>query len=240
MTERGKGTVRQEADSFTVGPSSMHWDGEVFTVHVNERAMPRMLPMRGTVKIRPDAVTDVEVALHPNHTWRPFAPSAHIEVDFQNPGLNWQGHGYLDANFGTSALERDFRYWTWGRFPHGDGARTFYDVEARDGRDLSVSLQFGRDGSVSEQPALPKAHLPTTLWAVKRETRGDAGTTPRHEMTFETAPFYSRSMVSTTIEGTRSTGVHEALDCNRFANNGIRALLPARMPRAWGPVGWLF
>jgi carotenoid 1,2-hydratase len=32
-------------------------------------------------------------------------------------GHRWEGHGYFDANFGTRALEADFAYWTWGRFP---------------------------------------------------------------------------------------------------------------------------
>ena len=45
------------------------------------------------------------------------------------------------------------------------------------------------------------------------------------------APFYSRSVVQTTIDGERVEGVHEALDLNRYSSNLIKPMLAVRVPR---------
>jgi carotenoid 1,2-hydratase len=67
------------------------------------------------------------------HVWRPFAPVADIEVDLDAKGWQWSGHGYFDANFGTRALEEDFSFWTWGRFPFPGRRACFYDAVRLDG-----------------------------------------------------------------------------------------------------------
>lgn len=238
MTERGRENLSRGETYFAVGPSSMEWDGTSLIVKIDERSIPHLSRVRGTIRIHPQAVTAVEVALHPSHIWRPFAPTARIEVDFPSPGLRWKGHGYLDGNFGSSALEQDFKYWTWGRFPVGDGAQTFYDVQDRNGQSLNVALRFDRDGSVKEVPAPPKVPLKKTLWRVARETRSEA---TAHEVArYEDTPFYARAAVETVIEGQSRTGVHEALDCDRFAAPWVHCLLPWRMPRAKGLFSRLF
>ena len=40
-------------------------------------------------------------------------------------------YGYFDANFGSSALEQDFSYWTWGRFPTKKGVILFMMLPRR-------------------------------------------------------------------------------------------------------------
>ncbi|MEL6583275.1 MAG: carotenoid 1,2-hydratase [Pseudomonadota bacterium] len=238
MTERGEEALSRDATQFVVGPSSMAWDGTTLTVKIDERSVPHLSRVRGTIRIHPGAVTDQEVALHASHVWRPFAPAARIEVDFPSPGVRWQGHGYLDGNFGTTALERDFKYWTWGRFPVEGGAQTFYDVTDRQGQDLNVALRFGPDGSVAEVEAPPKVGLSKTLWRVARETRSEGAV--RELARYEDAPFYARAAVETVIDGAPRAGVHEALDCDRFDAGWVHLLLPWRMPRAKGPFGLVF
>ena len=44
-------------------------------------------------------------------------------------------------------------------------------------------------------------------------------------------PFYARAMVRTCIGGTETTGVHEALDLDRFRHPLMKPLLALRMPR---------
>lgn len=237
MTERDSSTVVTEEAHFAVGPSSMTWDGTALTVEIDERAVPHLTGIKGRIRVIPGAVTDREVALHEAHVWRPFAPSSRIEVRFERPGLDWVGHGYLDANFGRRALEHDFRYWTWGRYEDGAEARTFYDLSDRAGKDLNVALRFTPDGAVHEIDAPPKAPLRRTLWRVDRETRGER---PRELMRMEDAPFYARAAVETGVDGRRITGVHEALDLDRFAARWVKMLLPWRMPRARGPLRRFF
>jgi len=119
----------------------MHWDGDRLVIHVNEISTPHGNRIEGTVTIRPSAITPSELPLarDGSHIWRPFAPTSHIEVDLKRPGWNWTGHGYFDANFGTSALEDDFSYWTWARLPLEQGTACLYDANRRDGSTLAAS-----------------------------------------------------------------------------------------------------
>ena len=111
MTDRGRDALRQSRDALQVGPSRMAWRGGALVIDVEEvSSLPRIARVAGQIRLTPQAITGVEALLTPDgrHIWRPFAPSARIEVDLTQ-GHRWQGHGYFDANFGTAALEADFR-----------------------------------------------------------------------------------------------------------------------------------
>lgn len=233
MTERGRTAVRQTADTFQVGPSQMHWDGTDLLIDIDEISTPHGQRIRGRVRLSPEAVTDAEVPLDSNggHVWRPFAPNARISVDLARPGWRWQGHGYLDANFGTAALEDDFSYWTWARLPLRDGTAAFYDARRRDGSDLSVALKFHRDGRVEPLEPPPLQPMARSLWTVRRQARSDAGTVARQVKPMLDAPFYTRSAIRARIHGEETVGVHEALDLNRFANPLLKFMLAVRVPR---------
>jgi carotenoid 1,2-hydratase len=241
MTDRGRSALRTTPNSFTVGPSSLHWDGQKLRIDVNEvSSLPLVSRVRGQITVTPSAITDRELLLDPKgtHVWRPFAPTSHIAVDL-GPGWQFNGHGYFDANFGTRALEQDFSYWTWGRFPLRDGAACFYDATRRDGTDLGVGVKFATDGSVQDIPMPPRTAFKRSLWQVRRETRADPGHTPRQIKAMLDAPFYSRSVVETCINGEHTAGVHEALDLNRFANPLLKPMLAVRVPRrpSWSFAG---
>ena len=165
------------------------------------------------------------------HIWRPFAPTARIIVKLNRPGWNWSGHGYFDANFGTRALEQDFSYWTWARFPIKTGSVAFYEALLRENNPLSIALKFHKDGTVERLTPPPKAKLSRSLWAIKRETRADHGYTPYQVKHMLDAPFYTRSAVKTKIFGEETVGVHETLDLNRFSSPLLKPLLAVRVPR---------
>lgn len=233
MTERGRTTVRQTADTFQVGPSQIHWDGTDLIIDIDEVSTPHGQRIKGRVRLSPDAITPTEVVLDAQdaHRWRPYAPNAGIWVDLARPGWRWAGHGYFDANFGTSALEDDFSYWTWARMPVRDGTAAYYDAKRRDGSDLEVALMFGKDGSVSQPDAPPMQPMSRSKWLVRRQMRGDPGTTPKQTAPMLDVPFYTRSTVRSTLNGEVSTGVHEALDLNRFASPMLKPMLAVRVPR---------
>ncbi len=217
----------------------MRWVGGRLVIDVDEiSSLPLISRVRGRITVTPSAVTGVEMPLigDGTHIWRPFAPTSHIEVDL-NRGWQWTGHGYFDANFGTRALEQDFSYWTWGRFPHRRGSVCFYDAARRDGSELAVGVRFEKDGRAEVTPAPPKARMNRTLWALRRETRADAGFRPHQVKAMLDAPFYSRSAVRTKIHGDETVGVHEALDLNRFASPLLKPMLAVRVPRR---AGWSF
>ncbi len=234
MTDRGETALTTRPHRFEVGPSAMRWTGQTLVIDINEWAAPPHIGtrLRGTITVRPRRLYREELPLTPDgaHIWRPFAPVSDIRVDLQGPGWQWDGHGYLDANFGTRALETDFSYWTWGRYPTADGALCFYDADRRDGSSLASGVRFDMTGA--RAIALPpKQPLPRTVWALRRETRGDAGSRPRQVQRMFDAPFYSRSGVETVLDGQPSVGVHEALDLNRFRSPILKPMLAVRVPR---------
>jgi carotenoid 1,2-hydratase len=142
--------------------------------------------------LRPKSITNVELPLTPagTHIWRPFAPTADIDVDLEAKGWHWSGHGYFDANFGTRALEQDFNYWTWGRYPVSTGTQCFYDLELRNGETAMHAIDFNLLGDASEIPIAPPAkRFRNSLWAVRRETRCDENANPKQVQNLLDAPF---------------------------------------------------
>ena len=240
MTDRGQTALRQTANRFEVGPSMMRWENDKLVIDVEEISSPPLISrIRGQVTITPDAITQVELPLTQDgaHIWRPFAPRSRIDVQIDRPGWDWSGEGYFDANFGTRALEEDFSYWTWGRFPTPEGATCFYDAERLDGTTLAAAFRFGKDGTAEEIALPPKVKFRRSLWAVKRETRADPGYMPRQVQNMLDAPFYSRSAVKTKLDGVETVGVHEALDLRRFRSPLLKPMLAVRVPRR---PGWTF
>ena len=237
MTDRGRSALRQSANTLTLGPSRMHWTGRELVIDVDEVSSPPLISaVKGHIVLTPSAVTGVELALHPRHVWRPFAPLAHISVNLTQ-GHQWEGHGYFDANFGTAALEADFDFWTWGRFPLKDRALCIYDATRRDGSTLDFGLEVSASGEAREITPPARTTFRRSRWQVRRETRADPGTTPREVMSMLDAPFYSRSVVETRLEGELTHGVHEALDLTRFRSPLLKPMLAVRVPRR---AGWTF
>lgn len=233
MTDRGESALRQTRHSFTVGPSSLRWTNGRLEIDVNEiSSLPLVSRVAGRITVTPSAITAVELPLleDGSHVWRPFAPTAQIEVEL-NRGWNWSGHGYFDANFGTRALEADFSSWSWGRFPRAGGSACFYDAVRRDGTHLAAGVHFAADGRAEPMDPPPLTAFSRSLWAVRRETRADTGYRPRQVLAMLDAPFYTRSAVRTRIHGEDTIGVHEALDLDRFASPFLKPMLAVRVPR---------
>ncbi len=211
----------------------MHWQGDALVVDINEISTPHGNRILGQVKIRPPALTSVELPLTQDgtHVWRPFAPTADISVDIDRPGWRWSGHGYFDANFGTRALEDDFSYWTWARLPLKDGTACLYDASRRDGSELATGIVFDTEGRARPMELPPRTRMRRSLWAVRRETRADAGYRPHQVKHMLDAPFYTRAAIKTRINGEETVGVHEALDLNRFRSPLLKPMLAVRVPR---------
>ncbi|MCX7888679.1 MAG: carotenoid 1,2-hydratase [Rhodobacteraceae bacterium] len=241
MTDRGAAALRRSRRELHIGPSRMAWADGRLVIDIDEWAAPP-LPgrVRGRVVVTPSALSGFAADLDSRgrHVWRPFAPVARIDVDL-NRGWRWQGHGYLDGNFGTAALEADFRRWTWGRYPTGEGTAVFYDATRRDGGRLDLAMRFAPDGTACQVLAPPPARFGRTLWGLRRQTRADPGFRPRQIRSLLDAPFYARALVETRLEGELTQGVHEVLDLDRFASPLLMPMLALRVPRrrAWRHAG---
>ncbi len=232
MTDRRRDSVQRGSDFFQVGPSGVEWDGTALTIRVEERGAPIPSPIRGTVRVIPEALSTRAFVLDAagRHRWQPIAARARAEVAFEAPALRWTGAAYFDTNGGAAPLEEDFVFWDWCRAPQPDATAVLYDSRRRDGSRQSLALRVGADGSVQEMDLPPPASLPRGFWGVPRPTRSEDGTA-RLVRALTDAPFYTRSEIRTRLLGRESTAVHESLDLDRFAALPIQAMLPFRVPR---------
>ncbi|WP_376097066.1 carotenoid 1,2-hydratase [Roseomonas sp. CCTCC AB2023176] len=235
LTDRPRSSVRRDATHLSIGPSSLEWDGTALTIRIEEVTAPIPSRLRGTICVIPTAVNTRGFALDSagRHRWRPIAPVARAEVAMDSPGLRWSGAAYLDTNDGDAPLERDFVEWDWCRAPGADGTAILYEATRRDGTTQGLSLLAPRDGDVRDAPAPPRTALPSTrIWRVPRRTRAEGGEASVTK-TLEDTPFYSRSVLSTRLQGVQRVAVHESLLLDRFAMPVVQAMLPFRVPRAF-------
>lgn len=235
MTERGRRMLSRDETQLRIGPSAVRRDGDDVVFEIDEIATPVPLRVRGTVRVRPKIPAGPVFALDGNgaHRWQPLAPLAEIEVDLPQPGLRWRGEGYLDTNWGDTPLESAFKRWHWARAATEDGARIVYSVERRDGTRHAIAAAFDDTGT-HEFPPPPETDLSRTWWGIARPTLADRGTPARVVETLEDTPFYARSTIDSTWNGTRVRAMHESLSLDRFASRWVRTLLPFRMPRLRG------
>ena len=235
FTERRRGAVERGADWLRIGPSALAWDGDSLLVTLDERTAYNPARIRGTVRVRPEAVTTHTERLDAagRHRWSPLSPRAAVEVALQQPDAHWNGAGYFDTNDGDRPLEDDFTTWHWSRTGLRRGAAVFYDVNRRDGSRLEVALQVDPAGGVAaiEPPALAVLH--PSRWGIPRHTRADLQADARVTRTLLDAPFYARSVLATRVLGEDATAMHESLSMDRFRTPWVQAMLPFRVPRTW-------
>ncbi|MEM0923555.1 MAG: hypothetical protein AAGI13_10950, partial [Pseudomonadota bacterium] len=206
----------------------------VLTLQINERAVPHLGRIQGRIRLWPEQLTADIHDLAPAHHWHPHAPTARIELDFQRPDLRWEGHGYLDQNWGEEPIENGFRRWDWLRVEGdgtGDPGAVLYAGTRCDGSPFGLALAFPGDGRTEPMEVPPTLPLDHGLWRVARSIPAEPGATPRVLKRFEDSPFYLRAHVETQIKGRLVRAMHESLDLDRFRNPVVKLMLPFRMPR---------
>jgi len=69
LKDRGRAALTTTPDTLKVGPSSMHWDGDKLIITIDEISSPPLISrVRGTITVRPKAITSVELA---RELWHP-------------------------------------------------------------------------------------------------------------------------------------------------------------------------
>lgn len=234
MTERGRSSLARDQNSIAINRSSMRWDSDGLTIDIDEWTAPLPSRVRGTVKLRVDAVATRVFPLDAGarHSWRPIVPRARVEVNFDSGATAWKGEAYLDSNWGDEPLEHRFREWDWSRAHVGDvDTIVYYDVTPHDGAERALALRFDRSGRATEIDGPPRTPLPRTFWRMQPTSRGAPGKEPRLVRTLEDSPFYTRSHLVGELDGDPADMMHESLSLKRFSNPVVRAMLPFRMPR---------
>ncbi len=234
MTERCGKALKPQEDGLIIGPSVFNWDGSRLKVEINEKAPITMAPLRGTVTLEPEILTDfsTDFGTGGRHRWSPIAPRAHVEVRLKNPSIAWNGTGYFDMNRGSEPIEDGFSYWNWSRACLPRKAAILYDVTRQETGNSSMGLEIAADGSVTPVDLPERCELSATwIWKMPRQTRCDTGHSAKIERTFEDTPFYSRSMIATRLLGEPVSAMHESVSLDRFRKRWVQTLLRFRIPR---------
>jgi carotenoid 1,2-hydratase len=234
MTERGRGRLVRSASELVIGPSSVRWEQDCLSIHINELGAPLPRRVRGIVRVHPKALTGHSEQLDGSgrHRWSPIAPESRVEVDMEQPSLRWSGDGYLDSNSGDEPLESGFRCWDWSRSKLSRGSAVLYDVTRYDGERMPLALRFDGKGGVEPFEPPPSMPLPSTFWwRIPRAAQTETNSTASVIETLEDTPFYARSKVNARLLGEWVTAFHESLSLERFNAGWVQALLPFRMPR---------
>lgn len=234
MTERGAGDLGRDTERLQIGPSALDWDGRRLRVLVDEITVPLPRRLRGEVLLWPDALPARSYTLDAQHRhcWTPFAPCARVEVRLDRPALRWAGHGYFDGNHGSEALELAFQSWNWSRATGANGSTTiYYDTHSCTSKPSeNLALRFDRSGQFRSVAPPPAVSLPRSGWRMPRASRSDDSDVVVLA-TLEDTPFYTRSLLTTTLAGEPVTTMHESLSLDRFQQPVVQWMLPFRMPR---------
>jgi len=231
MTERGKRFLLRRENFLQIGPSRLRWENEKIYADIDEVTAPIPSRLRGTFTLTPGAVQPQIFTLNAEggHLWQPVAPTARIDVTFENPALSWSGPAYFDRNEGARQLARDFLSWQWSRASDAAATTIFYDTIAQEGPNTNLALRITPDGQARPITAPPFQPLPGGFWGITRSVRSTAP--PTLVATLEDAPFYLRSHLTTTLDGARLETIHESLNLARLSRFPIPLMLPFRMPR---------
>jgi carotenoid 1,2-hydratase len=191
--------------------------------------------LRGRITVHTEYRLDnpVQIDGAGQHVWNPISPHARVELDFGSPALRWSGDGYLDSNIGHEPLENRFRFWDWSRGRSGPNETTIlYNTDLYDGRKRRIAMRISDTGEVSLPQSPDLTDLPPTpIFRIARRTGGSGADTPRVIRTLEDTPFYSRSVIESTVFGQRFPAIHESLSGPRLRSPVVKMMLPFRMPR---------
>lgn len=234
MTERGRTHIQRNRDSFTVGPSRVHWDGVSLVIDIDEVNVPIPQRVRGRVTVTPQGLSRFMTGLDADsrHRWGPIGPCSRVRVEMDQPAARWEGHAYLDSNEGDEPVDRAFNTWDWSRTVMANGDTTVvYDVRPRGGADRVIAQRFRADGGATPFEAPARQTLPRSKWLIQRTLHCDRGVAPTVQSTLEDTPFYVRSLLRSSLAGEKVISVHETLDAQRVASLPVRLMLPWRMPR---------
>ncbi|MEO1136888.1 MAG: carotenoid 1,2-hydratase [Pseudomonadota bacterium] len=234
MTERPSHNVERTAQVYSTGSSHVRRTEAGLSLEFDEVGAPLPRRLRGSVRVTmPYQNTEpFQIDAHGRHFWSPACAHAHLSVEFEQPGLSWQGHGYVDSNYGLEPVTQGFDYWDWSRTPSKGGdtlIRYVTDPVAAAQRDLNIRIQA--DGRIETDDPKPSVDLsPSSIWRIKRRAGLLGNRPPRIVKTLEDTPFYSRSILEY-ASGAAGLTTHETLSCRRLRSPIVKGLLPFRMPR---------
>ena len=232
LTEARPESVERREDLFSLSGSRIERTSDALTIHLDERTAPWGRALQGRVRIELHGGAPGPYTLDQpgDHHWWPIGARARAEVELDAPALRFRGSAYHDCNFGRVPLEDSFESWNWSRAEVGDDVCIVYDVREVDGTQRPFGIRLRR-GGVEPLDASVDTRLPAGWWGVDRATRGHGDASVVR--TLEDTPFYTRSLLRTSLDGRPTLAMHESLSMRRFVRPWVQFLLPFRIRRGW-------
>lgn len=231
MTERGSQQLQTSPTRMQVGRSYLQLSDNQLAVNVDERTMPWLRKLRGSIRVSADHSSGQVFYLDDghHHQWQPIAPVARIDVALKHPAIRWSGSAYVDTNFGIRPMEKDFDSWHWSSMRRPDGSNIYYDALQLNGKRNCIALSANDRNEVGTIAVPSSAGLQRSGWGIERAAQH--GNNSRVIKTLEDTPFYARSLLAVNGTSDSEVAVHESLSLERFRRGWVRTLLPFRMPR---------
>ncbi|MBC8072391.1 MAG: carotenoid 1,2-hydratase [Deltaproteobacteria bacterium] len=226
---------QRSRDAIEIARSSMRREHGRIVVELDARTTPisprRRRSLRGRVTLHVESAPRLRLAIDEDahHHWWPIAPLAHVEVELDEPSLQFRGHGYHDANAGDIALEASFSTWGWSRARLRDRACLTYDVTQIDGRQRAHAFTVASTGAIEPLEHTELVTMPRGFWGVERTARVDAGAELSLLRSLEDGPFYTRELVRTALAGEPVIAMHESLAAHRLRRAWVRWCVAQRM-----------
>ena len=230
MTEHSRRGLSRGQGWFQVANSRLEWRDGALEVDIDERTAPFRRRLRGHIRLLPKVLNDrrFELDAGGRHGWQPVAPVARVELGFEHPRIEFEGHAYLDCNDGSRMLELDFNNWHWSRSSDAHSTTLYYVAEDTDKHSQGLALRFSEQAGC-ETLELPREQaLRRSGWHIDRVARDTEELSIVRSL--EDTPFYARTLLRAGDPGSRLC-VHESLDMQRFQKAWVQSLLPFRMPR---------
>lgn len=235
--------LERSAEGLCLARNSIEWQGDELVIRIHDQRPWARGPVSGEIRVRATRryAPRIDLASNGHHDWFPVSPASTACVRMSNPDLSFDGIAYHDVNHGDRPLEQDFVEWDWSRLtPVGESAGSklsgiiTYDVATR--RDATHKR---RAFAFDDARGLRRADTAGTelldggkaFWGVRRRLVGDSGTQAVHRRALEDSPFYTRSLISTTMRNRPYRGVHESLRLDRFVDPVVQCMLPFRIRR---------
>ncbi len=201
-------SVEAHAQTLSIGQSTLHArDDGSLVAQVNDTTAIWGKPVEATLELIPEGPGHAPIRLVDGleHWWQPIAPRARATLKVPKLGLELEGRGYHDGNFGDVPLGSDLRGWDWVRSHSNDRTSITYRPW-----NAAASWQVDVDGqaATSHQVANGPPVSSRTAWGLPVPKLQDS-------KLLESSPFYAR------LESGRDT-LGEAADFQRFHSPWIR------------------
>lgn len=171
-----------------VGDSWLRLSDDGVEIEVHEQAPFASQRIDLTARLWPLSARGPQLTLRGSHRWQCLMPRAHATARIN--GVDLQGLGYHDTNWGDVALGRDLGHWTWTRAHEAERTWIHYWVG---GESEAHLLLADASGVRASRRALSRPTFRRSAWGLLLPSSvGNGEASFDTGALIESSPFYAR------------------------------------------------